>query len=153
MNLWILKSGHKVRMRSGVLAKVLSETEDGVWVRVQYLESGDASVPVGAEETVNESEVEALLGVAHPSAWLEEVGVVLHHVPESEDSEAYFEAVTMKGVPYGVSISGSAPDLAEGALKQLLDGLQAFGFTGRVIVDDVTGLGRPDRYELRTGSV
>ena len=56
----------------------------------------------------------------------------------------------MKGVPYGVSISGSDSDLAEDALNRLLDGLKAFGFTGRVIVEDATGLGRPNRYELRT---
>jgi hypothetical protein len=151
MNLGILRPGHKVRLRNGALAKVLSETQDGAWIRVEYLEPGSSFASMGTEDTVNEREVEALLGVAHPRAWGEEATVVLHYMPESEGSEAYFEAVTMKGVPYGVSVSGSDPDLAEKALNQLLDGLKAFGFTGRVIVEDVTGSGHPERYEVQVG--
>ena len=150
MNLWILKPGHKVRMCDGALAKVLAETEDGARIEIEYLEPGGNSPPVGTREAVDGQEVEVLLGVAHPSTWEGEVTVLLHHIPESEDSEASFEAVTMKGVPYGVSITGGDLDSAEGALDQLLDGLRAFGFAGRVVVEDATKPGRPERYELRT---
>lgn len=80
--------------------------------------------------------------------WEEKVTVVLHHVPESEDYEGGFEDVTMAGVPYGVSVTGSDPDSAEGALSHLLDGLRTFGFAGRVAVEDATEHGLVDRYLL-----
>ncbi len=148
MNLRIFKSGHKVKMRDGAVASVLAETEDGNSIRIEYLESGGASSPVGAEDIVTEREIEALLGVAHPRTWGEGATAILHHVPESEDSEAGFEAVTMKGVPYGVVVTGYDPDSAEGALNNLLDGLRAFGFEGRLSVEDTTRPGAVERYEV-----
>lgn len=150
MNLRILKPGHKVRMRNGALGRVVAETGDGARIEIEYLEPGGNSPPIGTRESVDGQEVEALLGVVHPNTWGGEVTVVLHHIPESEDSEAGFEAVTMKGVPYGVIITGDDPDSAENALVRLVDGLQAFGFAGRVVVEDATSPGRPERYELRT---
>lgn len=82
-------------------------------------------------------------------SWGTRVTVVVHHVPETEDFEGGYEAVTMSGVPHGVSIAGSAPDSARGALNHLLGGLRAFGFAGRVAVEDATNAGRVERYELR----
>jgi hypothetical protein len=32
-------------------------------------------------------EVEALLGVAHKSNWGDEMAIILHHIPESEESK------------------------------------------------------------------
>lgn len=81
--------------------------------------------------------------------WGEKVTVVLHRVPETEDFEGGYEAVTMTGVPRGVSVTGSDPDSAEGALDHLVGGLRAFGFVGRVAVEDVTTARRVERYELR----
>ena len=80
--------------------------------------------------------------------WGGKVTVVIHHVPESEDYEGGFEAVTMMGVPHNVSITGSDPDSGEGALNHLLDGLRAFGFTGRIAVQDATYIGGVQRYEI-----
>ena len=151
MNLRILKPGHKVKQRDGAVARVLAGTGDGNSIRVQYLEPCGAASTIGAEGMVYEREVEALLGVAHPPTWGEEATVILHHVPENEDSEAGFEAVTMKGVPYGVVVTGQDPDSAEGALNNLLDGLRAFGFVGRVVVEDATRSGPVDRYEIGVG--
>jgi hypothetical protein len=71
-------------------------------------------------------------------AWGSKATVVVHHVPESEDYEGGFEAVTMTGVPYNVSVTGSDPESAEDALNHLLDGLRAFGFSRRVAVEDAT---------------
>jgi hypothetical protein len=83
--------------------------------------------------------------------WGDKVVVVLHHVPESEDFEGGYEAVTMMGVPYGVSVTGSDRDSAQGALSRLLSGLRAFGFTGRVAVEDATYIGGVERYEVEVG--
>ncbi len=65
MNLWILKPGHKVRTQDGAEAEVLSETEDGEWIRVRYLDGGDPLFG-GTEDLVSEAEVEALLGWRGP---------------------------------------------------------------------------------------
>ena len=35
MDLWYLKPRHKVRTRNGNEAEVLSETEDGEWIKVR----------------------------------------------------------------------------------------------------------------------
>lgn len=77
--------------------------------------------------------------------------VVLHHVPEDEGFEGGFEAITMAGVPHGVSVTGSDRDSAEEALEHLIGGLRAFGFVGPISVEDATRPGRPERYEVGTG--
>lgn len=82
-------------------------------------------------------------------AWGGKVTVVVHHVPESADYEGGFEAVTMMGVPYNVSVNGSDPDSAEGALDHLLHALRSFGFTGRFAVEDATYIGGVQRYEIQ----
>jgi hypothetical protein len=76
------------------------------------------------------------------------VTIVLHHILESEESEGGYEAVTMKGVPHGVSITGSDPDSAEEALNQLISSLKAFGFARRAAVEDATYIGGVQRYEV-----
>src|SRR5215203_5567794 len=138
MELWYLKPGHKIRVRDGAEAEVLSETEDGEWIRVRYLDGADDPLFAGTEDLAHRDEVETLLGVVQESTWGEEVTVVLHHVPESEESEGEYEAVTMKGVPHGVVISSSDPDSKVGAVNNLFDGIKAFGFAGRVTVEDET---------------
>lgn len=83
-------------------------------------------------------------------SWGERVTVVLHRVPESEDFEGGYEAVTIAGVPYGVSVTSSDPDSTEEALSRLLDALRAFGFAGRVAVEDTTYIGSVQRFEVQT---
>ncbi len=102
----------------------------------------------GTEDLAHTDEIAALLGVAHQSTWRGSVAVIVHRVPESEESEGSYEAVTMNGVPYGVIITGSDPDSAEGSLDQLVSGLKAFGFVGRVAVEDTTHIGGMRRYEV-----
>ena len=148
MNLWLLKPGHRIRTHDGAEAEVLAETKDGGWIQVRYLEVEDDPLLAGTEDLVSEGEVETLLGVARTGGWGERVTVILHHVPESEESEEGYEAVTMKGVPYDVSITGSASYSAEDALTHLLDGLRALGFTGIVAVEDATEPGPIERYEV-----
>lgn len=149
MNLWLLRSGHKIRIRDGAEAEVLAETEDGARIRVRYLEVADDPSLVGTEDLVSEAEVEALLGVARTGTWGDTVSVILHHIPESEEYEGGYEAETMAGVPYGVKVSGGDPESKEAALGHLLDGLRAFGLIGRVTVEDATGAGGIESYEVR----
>ena len=73
MDLWLLKPGHKIRTVGGPEAEVLSETEDGEWIRVRYLDIQDDPLVAGTEDLAHRDEVEALLGVAHRSTWGEEV--------------------------------------------------------------------------------
>lgn len=84
------------------------------------------------------------------AAWGGKVTVVLHRVPESEEFEGGYEAVTMTGVPENVVVTGSDRDSAEDALNHLIAGLRAFGFSGRVAVDDATYIGGTQRYEIET---
>ncbi len=58
MNLRTLKPGHKIMTRGGAQAEVLSETEDGEWIKVRYLEAKDDPSLVGTEDLVKESEIE-----------------------------------------------------------------------------------------------
>lgn len=47
--------------------------------------------------------------------WGNEVTVVVHHIPEDEDFEGGYEAVTMVGVPHGVIVTGEGRDSADDA--------------------------------------
>ena len=62
MDLWLLKPGHKIRTRDGAEAEVLSETEDGEWIRLRYLDNSDPLFG-GTEDLAHGNEVEALLGM------------------------------------------------------------------------------------------
>jgi hypothetical protein len=64
MDLWHLKPGHRIRTRGGVEAEVLSETEDGEWIKVRYLDDGDDPLVAGTADLAHKDEVEALLGAA-----------------------------------------------------------------------------------------
>jgi hypothetical protein len=90
----LLKPGHKIRVRNGAEAAVLSETEDGEWVKVRYLVDEVSSL-TRAEDLVNESDVEALLDVTRNKTWGDKVTVVLHCIPESEEYEGGYETETM----------------------------------------------------------
>lgn len=147
MNLHLLKPGHKVGLRGGGTAEVLSETQDGEWILVRYLEADDPSL-AGSEDLASANEIETLLGIVHPTEWRGHCTVHVHHVPEGEESEEGYEALTMGGVPYGVSITGYGDDSAQEALDQLLCALKAFGFSGTVRVEDATYIGGVQRYEV-----
>jgi hypothetical protein len=73
MNLWLLKPGHRIRTLDGAEAEVLSETEDGSWIKVRYLEVEDDPSLVGTEDLVIESEVGALLGTVRMQGWGDKV--------------------------------------------------------------------------------
>ncbi len=147
MDLSLLKPGHKIRTREGVEAEVLSETQDGEWIRVRHLHSDDQLFG-RSEVLVHRDEVEALLGVVVKDSWGHKVTVIVHYRPEDQNFGGGYEATTITGVPYNVIVTGDNEDSAEGALNHLLDGLRAFGFRGRVSVEDATYIGGVQRYEV-----
>ena len=63
MDLWYLKPGHKIKTRDGAEAEILSETEDGEWIKVRYLDGTGDLLFAGTEDLAHRDEVEALLGI------------------------------------------------------------------------------------------
>ena len=51
MDRWVLRPGHKVRTRDGAEAEVLSETEDGEWIRIRYRDGQDDPLFAGTEDS------------------------------------------------------------------------------------------------------
>ncbi len=151
MELHLLKKGHKVGLAGGGTAEILAESEDGRWIKLRYLEldgEDDSSLSlIGTEDLAEADEIESILGVAHPSEWPDAVTVHVHHVPESQDYEAGYEALTMRGVPFGVSVSASGVSAQE-ALERLEVALRVFGFEGTLKVEDHAHIGEAQRYEL-----
>lgn len=148
MELRRFKPGDVLLLHDGSTAEVLVPTEDGRRIQARYLEApGDPSL-VGTERLVEDRHVAAFTPAPPGPEWGEKVVVVVYHVTESEESEEGYEAVTMGGVPLGVAVTASDSDTANEALGRLLDALKAFGYAGRVAVEDATYLGETQHYEL-----
>lgn len=81
-------------------------------------------------------------------SWGDRVTVIISYTPENTEVPGSYEAVTITGVPHNVIVYGVDEDSADGALNHLLDGLRAFGFAGRVSVEDFSEDGRGERYEV-----
>ncbi len=56
MNLYELKRGDRVRTTEGAIAEILSETQDGQWIVVRYIEAGDPAL-VGTEDLCHMDEL------------------------------------------------------------------------------------------------
>lgn len=154
MNLGILQPGHRIRTRTGREAEVLPEpssTSAGSSIRVAYLEEDGGPfgtvARTGEEDLLGAEDVELLRGVVPPTSWREQVVVVLHHLPESEEGPAEYRAETLSGVPNDVVVSGGSQGSSWEALNHLLGGLSLMGFNGTAIVEDGAGRGF-DRYEI-----
>ena len=50
----MLKPGHKIRTREGAEAEVLSETQDGEWIRLRYLDNQDDPQIAGTEDLASQ---------------------------------------------------------------------------------------------------
>lgn len=149
VDLWLLKRGHKVGLDDGSEAMVLDETQDGDWIRVRYLSSEDDESLPRTEDLVNSEEVEALLGVARTEEWGNEIGVTLLLEPGSEGYPRLYKATTMSGIPYGVVVSGESEKSGQEAVEHLVSGLRTFGFSGPVLIHDVTVPGRSEQHSLQ----
>lgn len=142
------KPGDRVARADGAWGEVLSVSEAGDALRIRYTgDGGDPSMPK-TEDLVATNEIVSLSPAPAGPGWGSEVIVVVHHVPESGGFEGGYEATTMMGVPEGVVVTGTDGDSAEGALNHLMAGLRAFGFSGRVAVEDTTVDGGVRRYEV-----
>ncbi len=60
MDLWELKPGDRIRTRDSAVAEVLSETEDGAWIKVRYVKIEDDPALIGTEDLVSGHDVAEL---------------------------------------------------------------------------------------------
>jgi hypothetical protein len=60
-------------MHNGAEAAVLTEIEDGEWIKARYLDAEDQSSLVGTQGLVSRGKVKALLGAARRRTWGDEV--------------------------------------------------------------------------------
>ncbi len=141
------RPGDVLVLHDGSRVEVLAPTEDGRRILARYLESPGYSSLVGTEAFVGDRDVAAFTPAPLGPEWGDKVTVLVHHVPESEESEGGYEAVTMSGVPLGVSVLTEADSPPE-ALERLLGALKVFGYSGTVAVEDATYIGGVQRYEL-----
>lgn len=148
MELGRFKPGDTLLLHDGSRVEVLSPSEDGRRIRARYLESPGEPSLAGTEGLIAEDKVSGFTPAALGPEWGDEVAVVLYHVPESEESEEGYEAVTLGGIPLGVSITASDADTASEALERLVGALAAFGYSGKVAVEDATYIGGTQRYEV-----
>lgn len=139
------KVGDKVARADGVWAEVLS-AEDGAALRVRYTGEGGDPSAAGTQDTVMVDEVASFSPAPAGPGWEERVAVAVYPVPETEESEGGFEAVTTGGVPLGVSVTAFENTASE-ALDRLFGALRAFGFAGTATVVDSTYMGGAKRYE------
>jgi multisubunit Na+/H+ antiporter MnhF subunit len=58
VSLYDLRIGDHVRLAAGLVAEILSPTEDGKWIRVRYVESAADPELVGTEDLCSEDEIE-----------------------------------------------------------------------------------------------
>ncbi len=58
MDLHDLRNGERVRTVNGSIAEIISETEDGHWIRVRYVESESDEALVGTEDLCSADEIE-----------------------------------------------------------------------------------------------
>jgi len=70
MDLYDLQVGDRVRLADGTIAEVISETEDGRWIRVRHIESPNNPSRAGSEELCSEDEIEERVDVYSPTSEL-----------------------------------------------------------------------------------
>ena len=142
-----LKPGDLAARQDGAWAAVLA-VMDGNRLRVRYTGEGGGPDLTGREDTWSVEEVLSFSPAPPGSEWTGRVTVIVHYVPESEETEGGYEAVTMGGVPLGVLVSTGEMESAQAAVDQLLGALAAFGFSGRASVEDATRAGEIQQYEV-----
>lgn len=103
MDLGRFGPGDTLLLHDGSRAEVLAPSEDGRSIRARYVESSREPSLVGTEESIADRMVAAFTPAPPGADWGARVAMVVHHVPETEESEEGYEAVTMGGVPFRCS--------------------------------------------------
>jgi hypothetical protein len=57
MDLFDLEVGDRVRLTDGTIAEVISQTENGRWIRVRHIESPNNPSQAGSEQDCSEDEI------------------------------------------------------------------------------------------------
>ena len=67
IDLLAIKLGDKLLLREGIVAEVVENMEDGMWLQVRYLEVSNTSAEVGAIELCHEQDIVKVLGSSERS--------------------------------------------------------------------------------------
>jgi hypothetical protein len=57
-----IRVGERLRLREGIVAEVVENMEDGMWLQVRYLEVAGRPADVGAVELCHAQDIVAVLG-------------------------------------------------------------------------------------------
>jgi len=63
MDLYDLQLGDRVRLADGTVAEVISQTEDGRWIRVRHVERPNNPSHEGTEQLCSQDEIEERVDV------------------------------------------------------------------------------------------
>ncbi len=105
-------------------------------------------LPMTCSHCVADYEISAFTPSPPGPEWGERVVAIVHHVPETEESEGGYAAATLGGTPLGVAIIAEDADTAGEAIDRLVGALRVFGYSGAVAVEDATYVGGMRRYEI-----
>ena len=62
INVMTVKVGERLQLREGIVAEVLENMEDGMWLQVRYLEFPGSPQDVGTEELCHAQDIVRVLG-------------------------------------------------------------------------------------------
>ena len=62
INVMTIKMGERLQLREGIVAEVLENMEDGMWLQVRYLEFPGRPQDVGTEELCHAQDIVGILG-------------------------------------------------------------------------------------------
>jgi hypothetical protein len=62
INVMTIKVGERLQLREGIVAEVLENMEDGMWLQVRYLEFPGSPQDVGTEELCHAQDIVRVLG-------------------------------------------------------------------------------------------
>jgi hypothetical protein len=67
IDLLAIKLGDRLLLREGIVAEVVENMEDGMWLQVRYLEVSNTSAEVGAIELCHEQDIVKILSTSQGS--------------------------------------------------------------------------------------
>jgi hypothetical protein len=67
IDLLAIKLGDRLLLREGIVAEVVENMEDGMWLQVRYLEVSNTSAEVGAIELCHEQDIVKVLSASQGS--------------------------------------------------------------------------------------